>query len=206
MATWSAGVDLGFKSDHSALVVVGRMGERFTVGEVVEQKPERGKPLVPSKVVDAFADVLKRYGIREVAGDAHYAESARELFAAREIRLVDAPGGNEGKVSSYLALKALLAEGCIRIDQPQLRRALKGIVRRAQPGGTIEIRQPRKRGAGHADAVSALVLAVWMALEAAGETCMDWDVGDGGLRDIHADGSPHDPGHQSDFRFSGSGW
>jgi hypothetical protein len=188
MPTWSAGCDLGFKSDHSALVIVGHHGERYDVAEVLELKPERGKPLVPSMVVSTFADALGRYGIRQVAGDNHYSESARELFAARNIVLVDAPNGNEGKISSYLALKALLGEGRLRIPQPALRRALKGIQRRAQPGGTLEIRQPGKRGAGHSDAVSALVLAVWATQRGEGGLGEMFVESDG--RDLAEFGSP----------------
>lgn len=164
---YSAAVDLAFRSDSAALVVVGAGDDGFEVVEVLELRPSPGAPLVPSVVIDRFAQEIGRFGIRTVAADNHYLESAREHFGARGITVTPAPPNNDGKVETYLRTRAVIGEGRIRITNERLLAQLKGLRRRALPGGTIEITSPRRRGAGHGDLASALVLAVWNAKHSA---------------------------------------
>lgn len=164
-----AGGDLAFKSDFATLVIVGRDGDDYSVTDVEEQRPERGKPLVPSKVCATFAETMGRRAIESIAVDGHYIESAREHFGAAGISVVEAPAGNAGKVATYLGLRTLVNEARIRVTQRDLVAQLKKIQKRPLPGGGMDIQAPRRKRAGHGDAVSALVLAVWMARDWGGD-------------------------------------
>lgn len=157
----AVGADFAFRSDSSALVVA-RLDDDglYRVADILEQRPERGKPLLPSKVVEAFADSAKRYGSNAVVADRHYEEAIREHLATHKLRLVPAPDGVSGKVETYTRARALFLEGRVRLpDSPRLLNQLKAITRKPTPGGSLTISSPRKGGA-HGDLVSALVLAL----------------------------------------------
>ena len=58
-------------------------------------------------------------------------------------------------------------EGRIKLPKnPRLIRQLKEVVAKPTPGGGLSITSPRRKGAGHGDLVSALVLAIWEAKRA----------------------------------------
>lgn len=157
----AAGADFAFKSDSSALVVARLELEGvYRVTDMLEQRPERGKPLVPSKVVAAFAEVVRRYGATSVVADRHSEEAIREHLATHKLRLVAAPDGLAGKVETYTRVRALLLEGRVRLpESPRLLNQLKAITRKVTAGGSMTISSPR-RGGAHGDLVSALVLAL----------------------------------------------
>lgn len=177
---YGAGADLAFRSDFASLVIVSKDEEdRYDVAAFEERRPEKGKPLVPSKVCRSFAEVLSSFGLKSVGVDGHYVESARELFAETGIMIDDEPGKPSAKVPGYLALRELVNEARIRIAHPHLLNQLKTIKKRPLPGGGLEIKAPRKKRSGHGDGVSALVLAVWMARETpinAGRSYLSSDV------------------------------
>lgn len=157
----AAGCDFGFKSDSSAIVVVRFTGEVYEVAELLEMRPQRGRPLVPSEVVAKFAMVAKSHGVAHVIADAHYRESVHEHLRANGLGIVDAPTGLNGKLASYGRARAVLHDGRLRLPKDtRLLSQLREITSKPTPGGGTTIISPRRAGSGHGDLVSALVLAV----------------------------------------------
>jgi hypothetical protein len=158
----SAGADFGFRSDSSALVVVQRAGGLFHVDHVLELRPEKGKPLVPSVVVATFANEVKGFGHDTVVSDAHYRESVVEHLESTGLLLQPAPEGQTGKAETYVRARTLINEGKVRLpNHPRLLRQLKEVVATPTSGGGLSISSPRWRAGGHGDLVSAFVLAVF---------------------------------------------
>lgn len=158
------GVDLGFVSDSSALVGVTRE-EPHVVAVLEEQRPTKGAPLKPTAVTADFVATMRRYDAREVVGDGHYKETAKEGFEPSGVAFVDAPGGRDGKTAAYLHAKRLIVERRVRLpNMPRLLGQLRQIVSKPAPGGGVIISFPRRRGGGgHGDLVSAFVNALWAA-------------------------------------------
>lgn len=181
-----AGIDLGFKNDFSALAIAHRLRQgHFTVPVLLERKPKPNQPLRPSEVRKEFADAMRSNKIDEVWADSFSLADTQEQFGNRGIILIEAPTGQEGKASTYNAAREVIHDGRLYLGHlPQetkesLREQLLSIVRRPTSGGRYEISAPRKRltestdgstSGGHADAVSALVLALWAAGARVGET------------------------------------
>lgn len=159
----TAGGDLGFVNDASALVIVYRVGDVYHVHEVLEMRPAEGAPLRPSEVIRAFAEACERHRVYGLMVDVHYREAVREAVERVGVPLLDAPEGANGKVASYTKAKALLHEGRVRLpDNARLLRQLREVTSRPTSGGGLSITSPRGAG-GHGDLVSALVLALWQA-------------------------------------------
>jgi len=159
-----AGVDLALVRDSSALAIVGREGDRFALLELDEKKPTKGAPLKLSAVVAAFAAVLKRHDLDELTADGHVREPAREWADAEDITIEAAPEGREGKWETYIFLRSLLAEGLFGLpNNPRLIAQLRAVRSKPMPGGGFGITSPRRKGSGHGDLASALVLAAHAA-------------------------------------------
>lgn len=157
----AVGADFGFRSDSSALVVVQRDADIYTVADLVELRPEKDKPLAPSAVVAEFAKVATRYGATNIVADGHYRESISEHLNLHRVWLQAAPEGALGKAESYQAARVLLHEGKVRLpNHDRLLRQLREVVSRPTAGGAVTIWSPRWRTGGHGDLVSALVLAL----------------------------------------------
>lgn len=156
-----AGCDTALLRDSSSIVIVHREEETFTIAEVLELRPERGRPLKLSEVCKAYAAVLQRHGCNTCTADHHEIEASREYLSPHNVWLQAAPGGNAGKIEAYLLFRKLLNEGHIRIpsNEKKLIQQLKDVRSKAMPGGFIRIISPRK--AGHGDIMSACILAVW---------------------------------------------
>lgn len=168
------GGDLAFASDSSALAGVDRvpqplaeggvrLGDSYSLLVIDELRPAKGLPLKPSAVIAQFAETLLEYGAASFVADDHYKETAREHLDPHEIAFIAAPPKNE----PYLLTKKLLHEGRLLLpDNKRLKAQLQSVVSRPLPGGGFSISSPRKKGGGHGDLVSALVLAVWAAARA----------------------------------------
>jgi len=161
-----AGVDLGFRSDASALCVIraeGKPGEQtFRVAELAEQRPTKGAPLVPSAVVAAFASTATRHGVSELTADLVYVEALREHAREHGLKIREAPSGQAGKLAVYTAARQLIAEGRVEFssDHKRLLQQLREVVGRPTSGGGFSIQSPRK-GGSHGDLASAFVLALF---------------------------------------------
>ncbi len=159
-AVIAAGADFGFRSDASALAVAGRVGEVVELYATDELRPSKGAPLVPSRVVEHFAETLKVYGVRSVHTDLHNSETLREMLATHRLQLVDSPETSEKKAERYSAVRSLIREGKVRIPRDaRLIAQLKAVVSKPASGGGVTISSPRK-GNAHGDLASAFVMAV----------------------------------------------
>jgi hypothetical protein len=154
--------DLGFVSDSSTLAGVANLDGRLTVIALDEIRPSKGHPLRPKAVIDAFASTMALYGAKSFMADQFARESAKEHFDPHGVRFENAPAGQSGKSDVYIHAKKLIHEGRVRLpNHPRLLTQLRQVVSRPMPGGGTAISIPRRRGAGHGDLASALVLALW---------------------------------------------
>lgn len=164
-AVMGCGGDLGLERDSSAIAVVSRLEDNYELCEYDEVRPGKGQPLSPRYVIrDRFAPVMRRHGVRAIALDAHYRQSAIEHLTALDLEFKDAPAGQQGKYDSYMNFRAQLRAGKMRLpNDPRLLAQLRAVTATPMAGGNVRISSPRRTGGGHGDVVSALVLAVWCA-------------------------------------------
>ncbi len=155
----TAGCDLGFRSDSSALVIVHtRVQVRWTA-EVLELRPQKGTPLKPSEVCKRFADRMKEHGASHVLGDAHYRETLDEYLNAAGLVYVPAPNR---PADAYVRARTLFRQGVVRLpDHQRLLQQIREVTGRPLAGGGLSIVQQRWRDGGHGDLLSALVLALY---------------------------------------------
>jgi hypothetical protein len=155
------GADLAFSSDSSALVGVANVEGLHTVVVADELRPKKGAPLRPKHVIDTFAGVLGSYGCKRFLADQHYRESAREHLQPHGISFVDAPAGDQ-RGESYLHLRKMIHEHRVRLpSHPRLLAQLRSIIAKPMAQERWSYMIPRRRGQGHGDLVSALILALW---------------------------------------------
>ena len=155
------GADFGFARDSSALVAVHIHDGRRTVADLLELRPEPGKPLSPREVVRSFAEMVERHRGSYVMADAHYREAIQELLNDHDLGLIDAP---TAPAEAYVVARTLLHGGLVRLPRhPRLLAQLREVRARRTSGGAVTIIQPRKPTGGHGDLVSALVLALYQA-------------------------------------------
>lgn len=159
--------DEAFRSDCATLVVAEEVGGVISVLAIDEQKPTKGAPLVPSKVVAHQAEILKQYGVEQIVVDQFYIESVREEFGKHGIEVVEAPSGQQGKATVYTATKNRLNESQLKLPKHQrLLADMRLVVSKPTSGGGLTITSPRRATGGHGDIASALTLAVWAMPEA----------------------------------------
>ena len=158
-----AGIDLGFVRDAATCMVVEREPEGYSAVDWTEILPSVER-LKPSQVIDRLAETADTYGATEVAGDQHYAETAKEQLWERSppITFIAIPGGGQGKAEIFTTTRDILHEGRLRLpNEPRLLEQLREVKKRPLPGGGMAIEMPRKPKGGHGDLVSALVAGVW---------------------------------------------
>ena len=152
----SGGIDLAFKTDSSALVIVERREGKLWV-IYVEMVSPKGAPLIPSEVLTGFVKTAKTYQVRELSSDSHYIETAREHANAVGISMASGPPGSKGKDQAMLYLRDLLRSDKIVLpNNQQLVSQLKSVLSAPTSGGGLGIVFPRVSGSGHADIVAAL--------------------------------------------------
>ena len=156
----TAGIDLAFRGDSSAEVIIERQDEKVVVVFMNVLAPRSDRPLVPSEVMAQFAKDAAEYNCREIAADVHYLETAREIAAKQGLQVVSGPAG-PGIVKMFLYMRTLLREGKLILPNDQrLLGQLKSVQSSALPAGGISIALPRVQGSGHCDLVSALLAAI----------------------------------------------
>jgi phage terminase large subunit-like protein len=160
------GVDWGFVADSTAAVVVQAIGKMLFVSEVLELRPTKGAPLVPSEAAKSVGDAVQRYRGSAIVSDRYYVDAMAEHLNKTGISVLGAPEGQNGKSLAYTVARSLLHEGRVRLPQHgRLLAQLRQVVGKATSGGHIAISSPRWRTGGHGDLVSALVNALWQANE-----------------------------------------
>lgn len=157
-----AGYDPAYVRDAAEGVIVRADGQRYEVVELFTRIPEKGQPLIPSEVDQAFAERLLEHGGRVIATDQHYRESVRENVSKFDVRLVDTPGGNAGKCEVFGRARDLIHADRVRWCEGhrRLTRQAREVIGKPLAGGLLSISSPRRRG-DHGDAVHALALALW---------------------------------------------
>lgn len=157
----TAGMDLGFRSDSSALVIVlMRAGVIYPV-LALELRPEDGKPLSPEATIATFAGELKKHGIPFAMGDGHYKETATENLAKYGLGFLDAP---TSPAEAYVRTRNLLKDDRLRLpNEPRLLQQAKEVQAVPLSGGGLSIHHPRWRSGGHGDVCAAWVLACYQA-------------------------------------------
>ncbi|HEX3594011.1 MAG TPA: hypothetical protein VHU80_02885 [Polyangiaceae bacterium] len=160
------GADIALVKDSSAIGAVYAEEGGFRIGEMLELRPARGAPLKLSEVIRTFCAFTRRHGARTFTADHHAIEPAREHLIDG-VSIVPAPGGQDGKESTYVEAKKALVEGRLRIPGEYKRFAeqARAVVATARSGGGVAISSPR-RGGAHGDLVSAFVLALLAAQQA----------------------------------------
>ena len=156
-----AGIDLGFRSNSSALVIAYLRERHVWVAVVEERRPELGLPLKPSLVMGEFARLLEMRGCNAVMADAHYRETAVEYLSAVRIGLLDAPGPAE----VWLKTRDLLREGRLHIpaSAERLLRQLREVKAKPGSGGALSIFLPHWPTGEHGDIAAAFSLALYQA-------------------------------------------
>ncbi len=162
--------DLSATRDPSTLAVVATLISAPTAStapasmhshvlELLELRPEKGKPLKMSETIATFAQAIKRHGINAFTADGWGREAAREFATPHGIGIEAAPEGREAKTASYITLRTLIGEGRITLPpHPRLIQQLRAVTSKPAAGGGLIISSPRRAGS-HGDLVSALVLA-----------------------------------------------
>lgn len=167
-ATYTCAIDPAFKADCAALVIVETLHEVHRAVAIEELRPGRGVPLKPSAVCEHFASIAKAYDCTTVWSDSFYVESIREHMSSAGISVSLGPEGQGGKIDVYARTRELLAEGKLGLpDHGALVSQLRSIVARPSSTGALVPFSPRRRGTGHGDIASALVLAAWAAARGA---------------------------------------
>jgi hypothetical protein len=116
-------------------------------------KKSRTSNLNLEGIVNEIAEILKRYGLREVHGDRYSGQWVVEAFQKAGIlyRQTD-----QDKSVFYLGLEPLFAQGKIEIlDHAELSRELRLLERRPRPGGKMIIDHPR---GSHDDFANSLAI------------------------------------------------
>lgn len=159
----TAGGDLAFRRNSSALCIVHRSGPWLIVAELLELRPTPEDPLRPSQVIARFADRLRAHRATAMVADDHYAESVREHLSSAGLALRPIPAGRQGLAEMYLRARALFYEGRVKLpNNPRLLSQLRSVVAIHYGDGHVRIHKPEMLGS-HADLADALVFALWEA-------------------------------------------
>lgn len=153
-----AGADFGFTRDFSALALCAIRDNHYHVFQTHVIKPQPGQALKPSETVSAFASIVKPFNISGIICDRHYQESITEHLAPYNIGFIAA---SNDVATNFVRARTLLHQGRVSLpDIPTLLRDLKETRSRPTRTGRVTILLPRRPGGGHADLVSAIVLAL----------------------------------------------
>lgn len=156
----TAGTDLGFRKNSSALGIARAEGGVAVLVYHDERRPAAGAPLVPSEVCADFAATCRAYGVESVRGDLHYAETAREHFGKVGIVYDDWNPSQDAQAEAFARVRSRMAEGRVRLpNDPRLLAQLRAVRSQPMPGGKIRIILP-KQGQAHGDVLMAAVLAL----------------------------------------------
>jgi transcriptional regulator with XRE-family HTH domain len=183
-APTSAGLDIAYRRDRPALVVVQRQSGLLVVVAVDEIIPQPGHPLDPGDVFERFAGVIRQCGgTMAMAADAWEAESTQRGGREHGILVEQMP--NQPELAHEYAAD-LFAKGLIKLlDDPRLLAQVRGTRRKPKARGGdghggysfVRVRSP---SLGHCDLSSALVAACWADRSHYGELLAPPSGGNGG--------------------------
>lgn len=161
----AAGGDFGFLSDSSALMMLALRDGILHVYAAIEERPEGGVPLKPSRTVARFAETIGGK-CSYVMCDGHNLAAILEHFEEHGLTYAPAPTTPS---ETHVRARMLLREGKVRIHRPNLGEELvqrlemqmRQVHGKPTSGGRMSIIYPQWAKGGHGDLVAAFVLAVW---------------------------------------------
>jgi hypothetical protein len=160
----SAGTDLGFRKNSSALALARPFVGKVQLAYHEERRPEKGTSLKPSEVVIGFARRCAEYKARKMVGDLHYADTAHEELGklrSSDIHVIYEEWNPtaENKSDDFTQFRRLMQEGQLDLpNDPVLIRQLRDTKFKAAPGGKTVIQIP-KHGHTHGDVMMAVIIA-----------------------------------------------
>lgn len=164
----SAGGDMGFRSNSSALAGTYRVLAALVLAFLDEKRPTDGAPLRPSLTVGSFAATMREHGVSYFMADGHYKESVVEHLGDG-FTFVDAPS----PAVAAIRARTLMRDGRVVIPDPdhlppelaepvrRLIRQLKEVMGRPTSGGGMTIIYPLWPDGSHGDLAVAFVLALY---------------------------------------------
>jgi hypothetical protein len=165
--TYAAFLDVGLRSDRTALLVChrelrevpGDLVDVLVVDHALHLVPGFLSPLKLEKVVDAVAAACRSFGVNKVHADLHYADAAGPMLQDRGVVLETLPMAPSAITARVESLQHRITSR--RLDlvrHEELRKEILQAQLVAHPGGRLTLRAPERRGF-HDDLVSCLLLA-----------------------------------------------
>jgi hypothetical protein len=149
-------------------------------------------PASPNAVVVGFAELLTRFGITEVVGDAYAGTWPAERFAAHGITYLTS-ARTRSEIYRDL-LPALTSRQVELLDLPRLRTQLLGLERRVGASGKDAINHAPRQ---HDDVINAAAGALLLAGELARADATDYEMGPAEIRELRT--------LQREWGFAGAG-
>jgi hypothetical protein len=156
----------GGSSDSMTLAISHADGERGVLDLVAEWRP----PFSPETVVREIADILRRYRLKTVIGDAYAGEWPRERFRVYGIEYILS---SMSRSDAYLTLlPAINTPGSIELlDNPRLISQLCALERRVTRSGRDSVNHP---SGGHDDVINAAALSLVASALAPKSSADNW--------------------------------
>ncbi len=154
------GADFAFISDWACCQVFHRgTNGIYRQADTLILKPEPEKPLKFSATCQAFADLTKKHHAGGVMADSYYREAILEHLIGEGLGFLDAPTDPH---RGFLRMRVLLSQGQVQLKKDRrFARLLKEVQSQPTRNGRISMRLPKRKGSGHADDISAMVLALF---------------------------------------------
>jgi hypothetical protein len=157
--TYTAHVDpSGGSADSMTLAISTRQADRAILCAIREVRP----PFSPDAVVAEFADLLKSYRIKSVAGDRYGAEWTRERFFAHGIEYLPSEKTTSDLYREFLPL--VNSQRIEMLDHPRAIAQICALERKTARGGRDSIDHPP---GGHDDIAAVVAGALVNAVAAA---------------------------------------
>ncbi len=158
----SSATDLGFVRNSATLCVLGERDGVAFVADLLEQRPEPTRALIPSVVCATFAAILEAVRCTMSVADGHYRETLREHTDRVGVSLYDSCGPGE----RFLALRAAIRAGTLKCsprlrEAQRLRQQLSMVRPKLAPNGTLSVLLPEAPDGSHCDLADVLARAVW---------------------------------------------
>ena len=164
---WMLGLDLGFASDPTGVVLVGRdVGDpgRLRVGLARAWVPQRASSFEERRAIedDLLGDVVEiaRHFRARVVADQHFAPQVRDFLARRGVHVHTLGLTAETKTLAFSELRGRIYTSSIELFPHEgLLSELRGLRARFAAGKSSVVTPRTSRG--HSDMAVALALAVW---------------------------------------------
>lgn len=175
-----AGLDLGIKHDHSALCVVGKRrpsghDAHYRLASLQTWAPGIGGKVDLAAVEQAIIDAHSKFGLQAVAYDPWQAEFMAQKLAKAGLRMIEVPFSSAANLDSMARTLIEVFRNHVfsMYDCPRLVADLRkiSIVERIGKGYRL---QSVADADGHADAGTALVLALLAARDHCQATKFSW--------------------------------